>query len=57
MVLFENVLDSNFTQMKNYIQQSEIHKITSAIEDVIMSGIGSVVLPTPSLINLACGYF
>jgi hypothetical protein len=33
------------------------YKFTSAIADVMMSGIGCVVSPMPSLINLACGYF
>lgn len=35
----------------------ENHRFTSAIADVIMPGIGSVVSPMPSFINLAFGYF
>ena len=30
--------------------------ITSAMAEVMISGIGSVVSPIPSLINLACGF-
>jgi uncharacterized protein YbaA (DUF1428 family) len=55
---YKSCLANKKKEKKIYIYITfESHKSTSAIADVMMSGIGSVVSPMPSLINLACGHF